>query len=290
MDLNTLISTIVTSTAALVAIIGGFLISRVITLSSEQTGVKRKLNEIKNDIFAKGEMLKKIEQDLLDEDAEDFIDYNYTDLLFNEKSFEEIVGIEGFRNRSSEDLQPYIDELYLVKSELEKVVAEAAVIHNDYDEFMRIYKPQLSHRKDWYELIYSHLIYELKRQRRKQEQKRGELGGVISRLDIDLIPPSSVNLLSRNFHINNQENIRAYREKKRDRNRLKDELTVLRIQKEDQKKILLDYGKPKGLWWGLAVLFYACLVGIAYPSTLLPYPVAFYDDESTKLLLLGLFF
>jgi hypothetical protein len=100
MDLNTLISNIVTSTAALVAIIGGFLISRVIiTLSSEKTGVKRKLNEVKNGVFAKEEMFKKIEQDILDEDAEDFIDYNYKDLLFNEKSFEEIVGIEGFRNR-----------------------------------------------------------------------------------------------------------------------------------------------------------------------------------------------
>ena len=101
MDLNTLISNIVPSTAALVAIIGGFLISRVIiTLSSGKTGVKRKLNEVKNDVFAKEEMFKKIEQDILDEDAEDFIDYNYKDPLFNEKYFEEIVGIEGFRNRS----------------------------------------------------------------------------------------------------------------------------------------------------------------------------------------------
>ncbi len=88
MDLNTLISNIVTSTAALVAIIGGFLISRVIiTLSSGKTGVKRKLNEVKNDVFTKEEMFKKIEKDILDEDAEDFIDYNYKDLLFNEIYF-----------------------------------------------------------------------------------------------------------------------------------------------------------------------------------------------------------
>ena len=52
---------------------------------------------MKNDVFAIEEMIKKIEQDILDEDAEDFIDYNYKDLLFNEKCFEEIVGIEGFR-------------------------------------------------------------------------------------------------------------------------------------------------------------------------------------------------
>ncbi|WP_263406693.1 hypothetical protein [Niallia endozanthoxylica] len=39
MDLNSLITTIISSSAALVAIIGGFLVSRVIALSSEQTGI-----------------------------------------------------------------------------------------------------------------------------------------------------------------------------------------------------------------------------------------------------------
>ena len=66
--MNTLISTIVISTAAVVAFIGGFLISRVITLSSVQTGVERKLKEVKNDVFAKEEMIKKIEQDILIEE------------------------------------------------------------------------------------------------------------------------------------------------------------------------------------------------------------------------------
>jgi hypothetical protein len=48
MDLNTLISNIVTSTAALVAIIGGFLISRVIiTLSSEKNGCEKEIERSK---------------------------------------------------------------------------------------------------------------------------------------------------------------------------------------------------------------------------------------------------
>jgi len=43
MDLNGLINTIIASTAALVAIIGGFLVSRVLALSSERVAVERSL-------------------------------------------------------------------------------------------------------------------------------------------------------------------------------------------------------------------------------------------------------
>ncbi|MFB5284535.1 hypothetical protein [Peribacillus sp. Hz7] len=57
-----------------------------------------------------------------------------------------------------------------------------------------------------------------------------------------------------------------------------------------QMKILNDYGKPKWVWTGLFVLIYACIVGIIYPSTLLPYPKDIYDDVLTKWFLLGLFF
>lgn len=61
MDLNILISTIITATAALVAIIGGFLVSRVITMASEKQSIERRLKEIDNDLKIKKEMLDNIE-------------------------------------------------------------------------------------------------------------------------------------------------------------------------------------------------------------------------------------
>jgi len=68
MDLNILISTIVTATAALVAIIGGFLVSRVITMASERKGIER-IRELKNDLSAKRKMYDRAELVLLNEDA-----------------------------------------------------------------------------------------------------------------------------------------------------------------------------------------------------------------------------
>lgn len=58
MDLNGLISTIISSTAALVAIIGGFLVSRVISLSSEKNSIVRRLREINNDLKSKKRVVK----------------------------------------------------------------------------------------------------------------------------------------------------------------------------------------------------------------------------------------
>lgn len=77
MDLNPLITTIVTATAALTAIIGGFLISRVITLSSEQSSIRRRLREIKIDITAKEQLYIEAEKNLLEEDREDIYIYHY---------------------------------------------------------------------------------------------------------------------------------------------------------------------------------------------------------------------
>jgi hypothetical protein len=61
-------------------------------------------------------------------------------------------------------------------------------------------------------------------------------------------------------------NSQIYRDNEKERNKLQDNLHVLKIQKEEQEKVLNDYGRPRGLWGGLAVLIYACIVGIAYPS------------------------
>ena len=72
-DLNILISTIISATAALVAIIGGFLVSRVITLSSEKNSIVRRLKEINNELSNKQEILDRVELILLEDDVDDFI-------------------------------------------------------------------------------------------------------------------------------------------------------------------------------------------------------------------------
>ena len=85
-------------------------------------------------------------------------------------------------------------------------------------------------------------------------------------------------------------NAQIYRDRIKNRDQLRSEVEFLTIRKNEQQKILDDYKKTSGLWSGLAVLVYACIVGIAYPSLLLPYPEGIYDDKKTKWLLIALFF
>lgn len=59
---------------------------------------------------------------------------------------------------------------------------------------------------------------------------------------------------------------------------------------ENEQLIILNNTRPSGVLSGMLVLFYACVVGIAYPISLLPYPLDTYNDIVTKWFLLCLFY
>ncbi|MED4798869.1 hypothetical protein P9684_03245 [Bacillus atrophaeus] len=272
MDLNGLISTITTSTAALVAIIGGFLVSRVISLSSEQTGIKRRIREIDNDLLAKKELLQNIENYLLEEDAKDFLKDNIKKLLQME-SLSEIINEDKYNYRSEEELKPYFNEMQNIMQELFTLFDKLEELDDDFDDF---YKKNNHHlkdieKRDLYEFAYDGMMDWVSSQSQSSDPFA---------LALNYRPPIS-NLPSVNLE---------YRDKKREHDRLYDDIRVLELQIEEQRKILNDYGKPRGVWGGFAVLVYACIVGIIYPSMLLPYPTDTYNDNLTKYWLLILFF
>ncbi|GMA64214.1 hypothetical protein NZD89_02515 [Alicyclobacillus fastidiosus] len=274
MDLDILVSTIITATAALVAIIGGFLVSRVIAISSERGGIERRLREINNDLSAKEAMLKRVELTLLEQDVEDFIRDNHEKILLEEKSLDELLADD--KNRyypSAEELKPYIDELKQIQEELMDLIqsSEDDITSLTFDEFASGVSFKLSHRKEWYELTYN----TLKKLSAKRENTLASVFSYPLPLDIPVI---------------SNARIQTYREKVKERDRLRDEVHILKMQKDGQIKILGDYGKPIGLWSGLFVLIYSCIVGIGYPSIYLPCPKNVYNDTFIKWLLIGLFF
>lgn len=284
MDLNQLITTIVTATAALTAIIGGFLISRVITLSSEQSGIRRRLREINIDIKAKEQLYIEVEKNLLEEDREDFVYEYHEDLIISTIPLEVVLeGQDGvFRGRSAKEFKPAVDELTRIDSALNKLLEDREIRYSDdlpdeFDDFATLAPEDLEGRKSWYELLYR--AYKYKLPKRPKSGARG-----LSLLhDIDFVTPPSL------YNIKTQSEAQAYQQKKRDRDMYNNEISHLKQQKFEQQKILEDFGKPHGMWSGLAVLIYASIVGIGYPITLLPYPKETYDDEATRLLILLLF-
>ncbi|TFJ93138.1 hypothetical protein [Lentibacillus salicampi] len=277
MDLNILISSIIAATAALVAIIGGFLVSRVISLSSERSTIERRLREINNDISVKEEMYERSNAALLEEDANDFITEHHEDLILTDKSIEQLINESDYNGFTKAKLDPFIKQFNSVKDEVITIIQkhEGSTIPGDFDDIITG-KSDLSNpdKKSWYELIYD-VVY-----KNLPEEKPA------NRFGIPHFTPPSFDFPA----IKPAGEYQRYRDMVKECDQLADDLRALRAQKKEQQKILDDYGTPHGMWGGLGVLIYACVVGIAYPSTLLPYPADYYDDVETKWFLLILFF
>lgn len=287
MDLNILISTVVTATAALIAIIGGFLISRVITLSSEQSGIRRRLREIKLDIQAKTQLLEEVEHNLLEEDRVNFIESHYEELIFNGVSLLDILKREDglYKGRTLKDLEPAVEELKQINTDLrmffqEKHVEYSSDLPKEFNDVIKAGFKDMNGRKEWYEMLYDEHYYRL-----PEQPKTGPFGFPSIPTSAYQLPPNSIINPARL-----QVSLQSYEQKRRDRDTYQKEVTFLVRQEEEQSKILTDFGKPHGMWGGLLVLVYASIVGIVYPVTLLPYPLETYDDERTKVLVLLLFF
>ncbi|SIT00446.1 hypothetical protein [Salimicrobium salexigens] len=276
MDLNVLISSIITATAALVAIIGGFLVSRVISLSSERSTIERRLREINNNISVKEEMYDRTNITLLEEDADDFITEHHKDLVFTDKSIEQLINESDYNGFTNEELDPFIKQFNSIKNEVRTIIQkhESDVIPANINDIING-KADLIYpdKKSWYELVYDAIYKNL-----EKERPANKWGAFPTLPSFDL--PS----------FKSAGEIQRYNNMVKERDELDDDLRALRVQEKEQQKILNDYGTPRGMWGGLGVLVYACIVGIAYPSTFLPYPIDFYDDVETKWFLLILFF
>lgn len=250
MNLDILISTIVTSTAALIAIIGGFLVSRVITLSSEQNGIKRKLRELSNEINAKKDSLIQVTEYIISEDAFDFISDNVEELSVDELPLSEIHKNDRYTALTLEQLEPYIEKYHLIFNEILMHMKEFELIPSDFDDFKKQLTTELSQKEklDWYELAYD-FIYESLPKKKSNNPFH---------IDISSLTTVQNKVRPINHYYHNQIKIKEQLEK---------ELVVLELQKIEQNKILMEYGKPSGVWSGLIVLIYSGIVGIAYPVT-----------------------
>lgn len=270
MDLNNLITTIISSTAALVAIIGGFLVSRVISLSSEQNSIKRKIREIDNDIFAKKELAESVKEYLFEDDLDDFVTKENILRMFEEKSLEDIIDEDGYTGLCKEELEPYFEQLEDIINEMLYMIEKSGTEYETLGELYKLNNIKYPNRKDWYDKVYDAIV--------ELNEPKSKDGSFISDMFASVLksPDTSPNIY--------------YRDKEKELDRLSDDIRILDLQKDGQLKILDDYGKPKWIWSGLFVLIYASIVGIVFPSTLLPYPAETYDDSLTKWTILGLFF
>ncbi|QOS88746.1 hypothetical protein [Peribacillus sp. JNUCC41] len=267
--MNDLITTIIAATAGLVAIIGGFLVSRVIAIASEQNGIKRRIKEIDNDRIAKKDMLANAIEFLFEDDLNDFVSEDNIKRIIRGKTLEEVIEEAEYTLLSKEQLEPYYKQVKEMSNELLELHRSTDDYYEEFSVFKKFFTEyKYPDRMDWYERIFEVI----------DEMAQPEATGPFAGFKLRPLSPPNINT--------------DYKDTKKERDRLIDDIRVLDLQLEDNLKIYNDYGKPKWVWSGLLILVYACIVGIVYPSTLLPYPEEekIYDDVLTKWFLLGLFY
>lgn len=265
MDLTSLINTIITSVAALVAIIGGLLVSRVISLANDQHFIKRQLGDINIKIKHKKQLHRKLADYLFEDDLDDFVTLENLKLLLQDRSLKEIVKESEYDYLTIEELLPHFEILLLIKDEVIGLFQNDKFSSEWFAERLEMKDVDYPNRIDWYERMLDALIkiYTIK-------------------------DPFS-------FYFQNYtttptvSGVSDYKQKIKEKEQLENELIILESQKQELVSSVNEYLQTKGIWFGIGVLAIVSCLGILYPATLLPYDVDAYHDLKTKNLLITIF-
>lgn len=264
------------------AIIGGFLVSRVITLASEKGSIEKRLREINTELENKQKMLDMVELELLEDDVDDFVYDHAEDILISEKPIQDILKEDNSTDLTQEELSPYIESLIAIYDKILDEINKTDIDYSlprNFDDFVKDNNIKIDNNKKWHEIAYDIIYKEHQRNLRKQISSNPLLGNYSIPFAPDLINLNMPTYTSSTWYL---DQVKA-------RNSLRNEILILQGMKKEQENSLNKYSRISGLWSGLAVLAYSSIVSIIIPITLLPYPVGKYDDLATRKLLLLLF-
>lgn len=112
-DPNWLLSTRAQSTAAIVAIGGGFLVSRLVQLSSEKEGLRRRLESARDELKHAEKLFAAAHEYRLQNSREAFFDWVLDDLVTREEDFNPATLLDEYIPRGSpvEEMAGYLDEI-----------------------------------------------------------------------------------------------------------------------------------------------------------------------------------
>ena len=270
-DPNWLLSTCSQSAATIVAIMGGFLISKIIGLSSEKEGIINQIADVESQTKFKKEMQNELQIKILSADIEEFIDDCSFDIIeiavghylknANFVGFDlpfQKYFIENNSNkRTEEELKPPFDNmLEMVKKAIIFFfgnVKETAGYTCSFSEFLynnHIEIPQ--EKQSIYEKVYEEIT------ERVEEYCSSPLDRIGYFNARKLVPQK------------NQSEMNRYREMIVEWERNDLDIKYLDKQKAELEYKLKNYGKPKGVIPGVVVLTYFTFTGIIYPISLLP--------------------
>lgn len=261
-DPNWLLSTVVQSAAAFVAIVAGFIISRLLALSSERGGLQTRIRDIKLQVNIKKENIDILEKRLLIWDAEDFLeDSDVVDKIIESRgqvSLTDAMNLVTYLNRSEDELRPYWEDAIRVTKEafhlIEENLTEFLVESENFEVLLKNLGVNISsYRLKIYQQIFGFYL-------REYEKRHNPFGSIMN-------PIASVRMPD--FRPVSEAN--SYETLKRDLETLKRDKNALEIHLSDLNIQLQQLGQPQGVTLGIIFLAYFSLVGIVIPVLLMPF-------------------
>ncbi|WP_436495573.1 hypothetical protein [Actinokineospora sp. HUAS TT18] len=138
-DSAPLLSTLVQSGAALVAIVGGLLAARLVALVSERVALERRVRELAQLDQKRDGDLAAARKAVLDDDGADFVEAIFDSYVENlTRDFEDLFSEHGNESLTRGEMRPYFDGFVLQVAELEDELNVANLIDegrpDDWDE------------------------------------------------------------------------------------------------------------------------------------------------------------
>jgi len=261
-DPNWLLSTSAQSAAAIVAIIGGFLVSRLVTMSAERNGLLRRREEI--DALAaikRGERGQLLSEDEADE-AVGLISDALDDLIEAEgdMSLETLLQDHGDPwDKPTDSLRFHLDRanetIKQASAQLEPTMkAEAQRPQRSFRSFARAHGVKY---EEWQEYVYE-AVYRRIRDEIPRPPSSGFSGIGLDPEDIVMPSFERMPTIVRGPSVPEKIEILA------------SELRALDAERSNIESQLGRMARPSGIGRGIAILAYFAGIGIAFPVSLLP--------------------
>lgn len=263
MDPNPLLSTTATATAALVAIVGGLLVSRVINLASERSGLEQRLADLRARLSAAQVRSDAFEDRLLRWDVRETLWEGRKQLAKGGALDIEAMIDEAGVERTVDELRPFVDEeaarYRVIREHLAPAFADGrpGVTLDDWREENVIEVDREDETA--YELVWDALEEENPKPRRT-----GDPFG----MDYSALFPTDPNW--RTVHaIRNTAEVTEHATLRRDADEARHQVDALNIQIEQTELAVARVARPEGVTGGLWVLGYMTVTGVLIPLGLM---------------------
>ncbi len=270
MDYNWLSSATAQCSATIVAILGGFIASRLLTINSERKELGTKIADLDDEISYKEKRIAELERWLLEEDAKDFI-RDKTDELVAQISIENVYTAAESSGHDIEEYRQYwVNALKVAQTAQDYFSKHPSDLDRCFDDIARF---QLS---DMYDLTYD--IWKAVYKSQKSQKIHSPYAN-------DFSPPFDIDTFSSGADYSSAVD---YRENDRELEITETEIEWLIKQKESYNHRRNALEKPQGMAKGITVFILFSILGIIVPMILMPYAVNQYASMF-KWLDIGLF-